>query len=212
VRETVQLQDGSTDELVDATLFDDVSEEHFHQAETEWRPIVLEAAERLERAGVTDGLPQHGHWDWTSKIPDPALQGVVVYGLECQESIQGLMKVRTAYHRCRLPEQSDEELVYIDYLEVAPWNIKRVMTALERRVRFKTVGTHLVRAAVSLSEDQGSKGRVGLHSLPSSEGFYQRLGMTPFGYDPDYGDLLWCEFTLEQAQQFLKEVSHGRQG
>lgn len=40
--------------------------------------------------------------------------------------------------------------------------------------RLRGVGTALVTAAVALSEDEGFKGRIGLHSLPQAEDFYRR--------------------------------------
>ena len=95
-------------------------------------------------------------------------------------------------------------MVYVDYLEVAPWNIKPLMEVLGRKPQFQGVGTRLLEAAVRLSEDEGFKGRVGLHSLGTSEGFYlQSCKMLAGERDPQKQDLLWCEFTPERAQQFL---------
>jgi hypothetical protein len=59
-------------------------------------------------------------------------------------------------------------------------------------------------ATVRFSIDEGFKGRVGLHSLPHSEAFYiDECGMTPGERDSKKQNLLWCEFTPEQAQNFL---------
>ena len=40
------------------------------------------------------------------------------------------------------------------------------------------IGSHLLDGAVRLSVDLGFGGRIGLHSLERSEGFYRRLGLT----------------------------------
>ncbi len=78
------------------------------------------------------------------------------------------------------------------------------MRALDRESRYAAVGTRLVEAAVRLSLDEGFKGRIGLHSLPRSEGFYLRTcRMSAVERDLRKGNLLWCEFTPEQAKQFL---------
>jgi hypothetical protein len=51
------------------------------------------------------------------------------YGIEHEGKLQGLMKLETVgeYCRCRLPEQDGKSLVYIDFLEVAPWNLRSVV-------------------------------------------------------------------------------------
>jgi len=50
------------------------------------------------------------------------------------------------------------------------------MTALGQPQRFRAVGTRLFEAAVLQSQEEGFRGRLGLHSLPGSEGLlYQRV-------------------------------------
>jgi hypothetical protein len=107
-------------------------------------------------------------------------------------------------YECRIPSQRGRDLVYVDYLQVAPWNIRLLMEALGKPTQFRGVGSRLFEAIVRFSLDEGFKGRVGLHSLPSSEAFYTvECGMTPGDRDPAKENLLWCEFTPEQAQTFL---------
>jgi len=48
--------------------------------------------------------------------------------------------------------------VYIDYVESAPWNIKKLMTALGQPQRFRAVGTRLFEAAVLQSQEEGFRG------------------------------------------------------
>ena len=96
----------------------------------------------------------------------------------------------------------------MDYLEVAPWNVKLISEALGHPPRLRAVGSRLIEAAVRLSIDEGFKGRLGLHSLPESEAFIYTpvCGMTPFGKDAQKEDLLSCGFTPEQTERFYPET------
>lgn len=116
------------------------------------------------------------------------------------------MKLENAGRSGRIASQKGKPLTYVDYLEAAPWNVKPLMQALGRSQEFAAVGTRLIEAAVRKSLDEGFKGRLALHSLSTSERFYLDVcGMTAVGRDPAKQNLLWCEFTPEQAERFLKE-------
>lgn len=91
-------------------------------------------------------------------------------------------------------------LVYLEYLEVAPWNWPEFGTPT-----FKGIGSALITAALERSLDEGFKGRMGLHSLPQADDFYRRLGMTDLGPDANYQGLRYFEMTAEQARAFLEE-------
>ena len=45
-------------------------------------------------------------------------------------------------------------------------------------------------------------GRIGLHSLQSSIGFYERAGMSDLGFDFDNPRLTYFEMTPQQADNF----------
>lgn len=205
MREAVPIIDNASGELVDADIFDEVTLAHFIETQAEWRPIVLAAARALSQKpnqGIL--IPRHFHWDWTRKEAELKLLAVRFYGVAYEGQLQGIMKVETVAHTCRLPEQQGKPLVYIDYIEVAPWNIKVLMTAMGQPQRFRAVGTRLFEAAVQQSLEEDFRGRLGLHALPGSEGFYiNECGMTPVGRDPHKENLLWCEFTPEQAERYL---------
>jgi hypothetical protein len=205
MRRPVRLIDQSSGEFVEASLFDEVTMEHFLEAQEEWRPLVLMAARRLARSGASvDDLPRHWHWDWTAKEAELQMLAITFYGVECRGRLQGLMKAETVAHRCRLAQQRGKPLVYVDYLEVAPCNIKKLMEPLGRQPELGAVGTRLIAAAVHQSRDEGFDGRVGLHSLPTSERFYlEACGMVAGERDAEKQNLLWCEFTPERAKQFV---------
>lgn len=205
MRQTISIIDCQSGDLVGAEIFDEVTLAHFIETQADWRPIVLAAARALsQQPNQATLIPRHFHWDWTRKEAELKLLAVKFYGIAHEGKLQGMMKVETVAHTCRLPEQQGKPLVYIDYLESAPWNISKLMAALGQQQRFRAVGSRLLEAAVLLSIEEGFHGRMALHSLPGSEGFYVNgCGTTPVGRDPHKENLLWCEFTPEQAERYL---------
>lgn len=202
----VHIIDNTTGKPVEAELFDEVTIEHFIETQQEWRPIILKAARQLAARGSHQLIPQHFHWDWTAKAPELKVLANAFYGLRCDNKLQGLMKLETVgqFCTCRLPEQAGKALVYVDYVEVAPWNLKALMGALGEKPRYNVIGSRLIEAAVLRSIEEDCKGRTGLHSLPMTESFYVKAcGMTPVGRDPAKQNLLWLEYTPEQAEKFL---------
>lgn len=205
MREKVEIIEVQSGQPVEAEIFDEVTLDHFIETQAVWRPVVLEAARALARdPGRAVLIPRHFHWDWTRKEADLKMLALRFYGVSCQGRLQGIMKVDTVGRSCRLPEQQGKPLVYVDYIETAPWNVRLLTEPLGRRQQYRGVGTRLFEAAVLQSEEEGFRGRLGLHSLPGSEGFYvKECGMTPVGRDPHKQNLLWCEFTPEQARRYL---------
>jgi hypothetical protein len=206
VRVPVTIIDKRTGHPTEGELFDEVTVDHFLETQEAWRPLVLQAARHLldSKTGGGVEIPQHFHWDWTKKRAELEMLAITFYGIEHGGKLQGLMKVLTVGHLGRLPVQRGMPLCYVDYLETAPWNIRTLAQAVGQPVQFGGVGSRLVEAAVRQSIEEGFKGRVGLHSLPLSESFYRDVcGMTPVGRDATKQDLLWYEYTPEQADQFL---------
>ena len=96
---------------------------------------------------------------------------------------------------------SGKPLVYVDYLEVAPWNQSFAGTSK----KYRGAGPILLTAAVELSFDEGFKGRVGLHSLPQAESFYEKEGMIDLGPDAQVQNLRYYEMTSDVAQTLLAQ-------
>lgn len=114
------------------------------------------------------------------------------------------MLTKTATHFARLTEDGGKPLVYIDYLEVAPWNWRVRPLGLNGRLR--GAGSILFREAVRQSIREGFHGRVGLHALPQAESYYERVcGMTVVGRDSRKQNLLYFEFSRGQARRFLDD-------
>lgn len=207
MREIIQLVDLARKEPVEAELFDEVTLQHFLETQNEWRPVVLDAAKLMVQMGAPpESIPRHFHWDWSSKESDLRVLAFSFVGITVKGKLQGLMKLENAGRSGRIASQKGKPLTYVDYLETAPWNIKLLMHAQGKSPEFGAIGTRLIEAAVRKSLDEGFKGRVALHSLSGSERFYLDVcGMTPVGRDPAKQNLLWCEFTPEQAKKFLSE-------
>lgn len=102
----------------------------------------------------------------------------------------------------RLSEQFGKPLIYIQFLATAPWN----RPELQAPPRFRGAGSIFVLAAVQTSRDAGFKGRVGLHSLPNAEQFYERkCGFTRLGLDSSHQNLTYFEMTEPQADDFRRK-------
>jgi hypothetical protein len=111
------------------------------------------------------------------------------------------MALATAPRLALLPPTG--EVVYVDYIEAAPWNLRQPV----QNARFLGVGTLLIAAAVHESLAIGLGGRVGLHALPQAEQFYsKRCQMSRYGPDPAYYDLVYFEYSNETGTGRLKEV------
>lgn len=166
-----------------AELWDAITEKQLADWEGEWVPELFKALQRLKRAGVErKHWPQSRHWDWRRKTE--ALQGMLAnpgFSIVCGGVTQGMMLVDTTMKRCRLESQKGKNLVYVSFVETAPWNRKEL---LFDPPRYRGIGAILIRASIELSREQGFKGRMGLHSLPQANSFYANFcGMTDLGAD-----------------------------
>ena len=188
----------ATGEPVAAVLLSGVTRSLIDEVELAWASLRIEGAKRIKAAGGR--IPEHWHWSWQRKAGYVDLLAYHCFGVECDSEIQGLMLVNTTNAVSRATGHRGKPLVYVDYVEVAPWNAK----ALTESPRFGGVGARLIEAAVRYSIEEGFAGRVGLHSLPQSEDFYGRTcRMTRGEIDMKYEGLRWFEFTGLGAKEFL---------
>lgn len=197
----VFLTDRRTGKPVAAELIDTISDADLHSVETDWRPVTNAKIRELMAQGTSPAdWPEGWHWQWRDKMT--AIRGLLAFqtfALRCEGKLQGLMQLNTARYRGRVPEQAGKDLVYVDYVETAPWNRKAIVA----EPRFGGVGTIMIRAAIEVSRDQEFRGRIGLHSLPSAETFYADIcGMTDGGLDGTYEGLRYFEMTSAQADAF----------
>ncbi len=201
-RSVIYLLDVATGEGVEGELRDAIEQAQLDDWQREWQPALLMVLQDLARRGVPVGQwPQSWHWDWTKKTA--WVQGLLAFrGLSvvAQGITQGLAQVDLT-KSAREPSQAGKPLVYLEYVEVAPWN----RPGLGRPPRLRGVGSALLSAAVALSEEEGFKGRIGLHSLPQADAFYRKIGMADLGQDTAYQNLRYFEMTAERAQAFLEQ-------
>lgn len=185
----IYLKEVSSGTLVRAELYDSIQQRHLDHHNQLWKPVTTKLNE------------QQGHWDWQKKWTHFSKQlSFQSFAIECNGETQGLMIVNTIM-RCQIRQQANKHLVYVEYLEVAPWNRQSVTSA----PRFKLVGTVMIAAAIQLSLDEGNQGRIGLHSLPQADTFYRgQCGMTDLGQDASKQNLFYFEMTEAQASHYMQ--------
>jgi hypothetical protein len=193
------------DAFVPAFVHDALAPSDFVLAERNW----LEARVRIHQELLAREVPrtewpQSIHWNWTTKAPLLARLEVSGHGVVAEGAWQGLMLTKTASQFARLGGDRGKPIVYIDFLEVAPWNWP--LSGISQQPRYRGIGTLLFTQAVRQSFEEEFRGRVGLHSLPQAENFYRSvLGMTAVERDPAKQNLMYFELTREQARILLDE-------
>ena len=202
----VRIYDRDKVENADALLHIGLTEEQLYAAQAEWEPLRKSSIERLVKQGVPlERVPGHWGWDWTRKVSRLGDKLIGFYGIECEGRMQGMIEVEKEGHFAKLPAQNGQPLIYVTYLETAPWN-NRILVP---QPRFGGIGARLMQAAVDLSFEEGCKGRVGLHSLFGNnkgepEWFYQNgCKMEPMESERNWEGLLYFELTPERAEEFL---------
>ena len=194
------LLENSNDQMVAAQLFDDISDTHLEAWREQWCSVFEQAVSQSGTPGTGQLVPEDAHWQWDRILE--TVDGLLAYkrySVVCNDRLQGMMLVNMS-KTGRVAEQLGKVLVYIERLATAPWNRKSIVS----HPLYKGVGRLLIAAAVKLSLQEELKGRIGLHSLPHSEGFYKdACGMTDLGSDPKYKGLHYFEMTERQAHAFL---------
>lgn len=188
--------------MVSAELWDAITEKNLADWEANWTPQILKVLHALNQKGVERRLwPQSRHWNWSDKVKAvEAKLSNQSFSIVCDNNTQAMMIVDLT-HRAQLDVQKNEHMVYIDYLEVAPWNRGDLTDCSPK---YSGGGSLLILAAIELSKQEGFNGRVGLHSLPQSNDFYaNKIGMTDLGKDENYQNLRYFEMTSEQADEFI---------
>jgi hypothetical protein len=175
MQQSIQLLSG-TGEQVEGLLCD-MSDRHIEDYEAIWKGILRETDQ-----------PDSG-WLWDYKFRQTnRYDRYESYAIEVDALTQGLMFLETQWHRSQQPQRPP--LVYVEALAVAPWNRQ----SLEDPPYLRGVGRSLLTFARQRSLELGYGGRVGLHSLPESEGFYHRSQMRSYGADPDKDGLVYFEY------------------
>jgi hypothetical protein len=200
------LYESSSKQLVPAELLDAITEQQLIDWEDQWIPAREAGLERLRANRIDRKLwPQSRHWNWRGKAVE--VTGSLAnpcFSVVCDGFTQGMMILDTL-PSARETSQAGKPLIYIDYLEIAPWNYKYLPSDVRR---YQLVGSILMRAAVEVSLQEGFKGRIGLHSLPQSNDWYaNKCGMIDLGVDAAKQNLRYFEMTPAIAQAYIAEGS-----
>jgi hypothetical protein len=188
--------------VVAARLHEGLTPEELLAVEAQWSPERKRLRQELdERKATRAERPESLYWNWEKKAPLLRAIEAAAWVIECDGKWQGAMLTRTALRVSRHQDSTGKPLVYVDFVEAAPWNLD--IAVLGQKRTFSRVGSVLLREAVLQSHDLEFEGRVGLHSLSKAEGFYAKLGFVQFGYDADKEDLMYFELTKEGARRFL---------
>jgi hypothetical protein len=204
IPQSVTILDRRTGNPVEALLHPDLTRIQLIDVEIEWAPERLRLLKRrLEQGEAPHELPQHAHWNWAAKALEYGeLPSYRCLGIEAESKMQGLIMVSlSGANLARLPPDIDRPLVYVEFLETAPWNAGDHPTLPS----FKGVGRALLKVIVLLSDELGFVGRIGLHSLSQSTAFYSQVcGMSSLGPDPSADDYEYFELTALQAEQMIR--------
>ena len=166
--EFVRLYDVSNQKYVDAELRNFISEDSVEDWRSKWVPEMFRLVGRIfDRGGEIREHIDSPKWNWSAKVSDMRLtDSQMGCSLVSQGETQAMMIV-DINKKCKLPQQQNGDLVYIEYIQTAPWNNRRLN---DNFVRFAGCGSILFHKAIRLSRAMSMGGRIGLHSLQSSIG------------------------------------------
>lgn len=193
----VHLYDRFTQAAVSADIVS-MTECHFQLANSSW---ATSFQQRYRTQKNDDDF-----WMWNASIDH---LGSVIhryrmrsFALIVDEKILGVLFLQTETQLSRL--QCHCPLVYVRYVATAPWN--RPDKCEPGRLR--GVGTALMAWATEVSRESGCGGRLGLHSLQTSDAFYLRLGFRNLGLDAAHRGMRYFELSEPSDARFLNDICH----
>jgi hypothetical protein len=200
----VTIIDVATGNLVKAMLHEGLDDVEVIDVEISWGPKRLRAMRDMLKNGVDPAdLPQHVHWNWALKtLRNAGMLTFRSFGIKAARRMQGLMLVDLSSKFAQLDPDKGKPLVYVDYVETAPWNAREFTSS----PAYKGVGVRLIQAAARCSIGEGFSGRIALHSLPQSRPFYTgACEMTVLGPDANYGNLEYFELPAAKAAALVQK-------
>lgn len=190
--------------LVNALLVEDPTDRYIEATDKLWRVYRKRFVDALKATGKP--IPDHNHWSWKWKLEQELAKKALFkcFAILSNNEPQGLLLLNYGQeYTARLQEQRGQPLLYVAYIESAPWNVPGYCDA----PCFSGIGTLLYKASVEFSIRLGFAGRVGLHALPNVEKFYaNRCRMRDCGKDQSHDGLVYFESTPKDSLAFLKDA------
>lgn len=195
----VHLWNPSAKASIAAELWDAITDAQVSDWEKLWKPGAQELRQRVRELDLDpDAKVETSYWNWDEKVE--AIEGLLSsasFSVVADGVTQGMM-ILDYLPSCQLPEQKGKPLVYVSYIEVAPWNQKPMPEIVPQ---LTGVGSLLMRAAIETSRQNEFAGRIGLHSLRRADNWYRnKCRMTEFGQSKQ--GLRYFEMTPDQADAF----------
>jgi hypothetical protein len=199
-RVKVHLIDRRNGEPCEALLYDGLHAKDLLLVERQWKGSRQSILKRLLKSNVPrTEIPESLHWDWSRKAHLLAYMTTIGWAIECNAKWQGVALADTSSHFSLLESDRGKPLLYLDYIESAPWNWHNVAGQVGI---YAGVGAILFRRALRHSYDLGFNGRIGLHSLPRAESFYEKAcGMTRVFIDHKKEGLTYFELSRDEARR-----------
>lgn len=200
----VWLTNRSTSELVQAELWHGIVDKNLGDWEADWVPDLQRRLKLLNQKNVERRFwPQSRHWDWRDKLTAIERRLANLSFAVVGDGMTQAMMTIDLTKRARMAKHEGQHLVYIDFLEAAPWNRNDLA---EEPSRFGGCGSILINVAIQQSMLEGFKGRIGFHSLPQANNFYANTcGMIDLGQDSSYENLRYFELDPDSALRFLEK-------
>lgn len=121
------------------------------------------------------------------------------YVVICENEVQGVVVFDERLQPSR--RRPGTQLLYLRYIATAPWNRRNGPIA----PRFRHVGRILIAQAVRESIMLGCPGRIGLHSFPDAEEFYENLRFDKPDSDIPYRGMSYFELRPSAAYMLLSD-------
>jgi hypothetical protein len=161
-------------------LIERITQAQFAEVQESW-------SQYKESHPPLNGKPGNHDWDWLKKSRSSLEHHLdhVFGGIVVDDVIQGMIMMRSQFpprYPCRMRGHEGQFLIYVEYLESAPWNVPRYAGD---EALYKGVGVNLISVAVNYSLRWDLGGRVGLHSLDDEDtkASYTKMGFQSLGYD-----------------------------
>ena len=192
--------DAATNNPVEVELHDTLSVDVLLDIESQWVSARQDLRSKLKNLGIVQrDWPESLHWDWGRKSVVLAFgdaDDFRIMGIRRHTIWEAAIVTLCQNHLALVSPDVGKPLVYVDYLEVAPWNW--TVEKLQAR-KFKAAGAALLRAAIEQSYAKEWDGRVGLHALPQATSFYVRQGFQFVKNDPSKHNLPYYELSAAEA-------------